>query len=188
MPQPADRGEQLARPVPLAAGVEGDRELARLRDRHPRLVADAADAEARHHERVPAAGDPLGGGPAAQGAAEHRVVPVHREPALVRERLRVPGDDVAELVGRELPVRLRLPGEPGDRDRAAQPVQDARAPGQQRERARPARGVPLPRHLAARRLQVEHPARSPARTVGHMRSANLRSPVTRYSCQAPTAT
>ena len=162
MPEPAGRGEQLARPFALAAGIERDRELAGLRDRHPRLVADAADAEARYHERVPAAGDPLGGGPAAQRAAEHRVVPVHREPALVRERLRVAGDDVAELVGGELPVRLRLPGEPGDRDRAAQPVQDARAPGQQRELAGLAGRVPLPGHLAARRLQAEHPARSPA--------------------------
>ena len=103
----------------------------------------------------------VGGARAAQRAAEHRVVPVHREPALVRERLGVAGDDVAELVGGELPVRLRLPGEPGDRDRAAQPVQDARAPGKQRERAGRAGRVPFPRHLAARRLQAEHPLGRP---------------------------
>ena len=42
---------------------------------------------------MPAAGPRL----AADRAAEHRVVPVHGEPALVRERLRVPGHQVSEL-------------------------------------------------------------------------------------------
>ena len=64
---------------------------------------------------------------------------------------------VAELVGGELPVRLRLAGQLGERDRAAQALQDARAAGQQRELAGHAGRVPLPGHLAARRLQAEHP-------------------------------
>src|SRR5580700_5912848 len=50
VPQPADRREYLVGAFPLAAGVEGEHELAGLRDRDPRLVAHAADAEAGHHE------------------------------------------------------------------------------------------------------------------------------------------
>ena len=94
---------------------------------------------------------------AADRAAEHRVVPVHGEPAFVRERLRVPGHQVPELVRREFPVRPRVVGQLGQRHRAAQALVDARAPGQQRVRPRQAGRVPLPEHLAARRAQAERP-------------------------------
>src|SRR6266702_2084914 len=87
--QLADRCEYLAGALPLAAGIEGEHKLAGLGDGHPRLIADAADAEARDDERVPAAGEPLSGGTAPQRAPKHRVVPVHPAPALVRAELRV---------------------------------------------------------------------------------------------------
>ena len=157
MPQPAHRGEHFAGSRMLAAGVKGKHELAGLGHRHPRLVADAPDAEAGHDERVPAEGEPLGARWPAQRAAEHRVVPVHREPALVGERVGVAGDHVAELAGGQLPVRPRLAGQAGQRYRAAQPVQDARTAGKQREAAWRAGTVAFPGHLAAPRLQVEHP-------------------------------
>ena len=158
MAEPAHGAEDLGRPVALAAGVQGEDQLAGLGHGHPGLVADAADAEAGHDEGVPARREQLGAVAVAQRAAEHGVVPVHREPALVGERLPMTGEHVTEQVGRELPVGLRLAGQIGQRERAAQPMEDARAPGQQRELARPAGRVALPGHLAARRLQLEHPA------------------------------
>ena len=120
-------------------------------------VAHAPDAEARDHERVPPGHHPALRVLAADRAAEYRVVPVHREPALVRERLRMPGHQVPELVRREFPVWPRVVGQLGQRHRAAQAVVDARAPGQQRVRPRRADRVPLPADLAARRAQRQRP-------------------------------
>ncbi|WP_447645992.1 hypothetical protein [Nocardioides zeae] len=100
--------EQLERAPPVPDGVERHDELAGLRAGHPRVRVDAPDAEARHHEVVPAGRDHAVGVLAADGAAEHRVVPVHRERRLVQEGIAVVTDGVPQPTGRELPRRLRV--------------------------------------------------------------------------------
>ena len=157
MAQVLDAREHLQGLGAHPAGVQGDDQLAGLGRGDPRLVAHAADAQAGDHERVPGRSQPAGRVRAAERAAEDRVVPVHGEPALVRERLRVAGHQVPELVRRELPVRPRVVGQLGQRDRAAQALVDARAPGKQRVAPGGARRVALPADLTARRAQRERP-------------------------------
>ena len=57
---------------------------------------------------------------AADGAAEHRVVPVHRERRLVQEQVAVLAQRVAEPAAGELPLGLRLVEQLGERDAGAQ--------------------------------------------------------------------
>ena len=157
VPQPAGRGEQLAACSrwPQASSASTSSQVSATVT-HGWSLTQRTPRPGTTNVSQPR-GEPLGAGAAAQRAAEHRVVPVHREPALVRERLRVTGEHVAELDRGELPVRLRLAGQLGERDRAAQPLQDAGAAGQQRELAGLAGRVALPGDLAARHLQAEHP-------------------------------
>ena len=86
---------------------------------------------------------------------------------------RVAGDHVPELVGGELPVRLRLADVLGQRDRAAQALVDAGAAGQQRVAAGGPSRVPLPDDLAARRAQAEHERDRPAHHRPHRRGELL---------------
>ena len=65
--------------VVVVEAVQRHHQLAGLRAGDPRVGVDAADAESRHDEVVPPRFDQVLTGPAAHGAAEHRVVPVHRE-------------------------------------------------------------------------------------------------------------
>ncbi len=95
---------------------------------------------------------------AAQRAAEDRVVPVHREAALVGERLRVFAQHVAQPVGRQFPVGLRIAEAFGEAYAAAQALVDRRAAGQQRVGARGR----LPDDLAAPGLQAGHEVEGPA--------------------------
>ena len=136
-------------------GIQRHGELACLRGRHPRLVADAARAETRHHEGVPASLEPVRGGAAPDRPAEHRVIPVHRVPALVGERFRMAGHRVPELIGREFPVRLPFAQVVGERDRAAQALVDARAGGQQCVVIGGPARMATPDDLTARGLQAD---------------------------------
>ena len=149
------------------ARIHGQHQLAGLGARHPRLIADAPYAEAGHHERVPARFQASGRVRAADRPAQHGVVPVHGEPALIRERLRVRVHQVCEPIRRELPVGLRVVGQLGQRDRAAQALVDARAAGQQRVGPRRPAGVALPRDLPARGAQREDPLDRPAHGRPH---------------------
>src|SRR5262249_16587449 len=98
-PQELDLLEQFDGLVAVPDCVQGDRQLTGFGTRHPRLVADAAHAETGHYERVPAALEHPLSGRAAHRSAEHRVIPVHREPALVSERLAVAGHCMPEQRG-----------------------------------------------------------------------------------------
>ena len=150
----------------MAAGqIERDHQLARLGGRHPRFVGHAPHAPPRHHERVPALAEAGTRSIAREHAAEHRVVPVHREPVLGLEAVGLVGEGAPDGIGdrpqRELPVGPLASQALGRRDRAAQAQVDARRRRQQRERARAPVGVARPRDLAARRLQVEHEVDGP---------------------------
>src|SRR5260370_5466321 len=147
--------------------VERERELAGLGAGDPGLVADAPDTEPGHDERVPACRQALARRAAPQRPAEYRVVPVHREPALVGERLGVAGHRVPELAGGELPVRLRLADVLGERDRAAQRLVHAGAAGQQRVRGGGAIRAPLPCDLATPLLQASRALHPPAHHPPH---------------------
>src|SRR5258708_18838794 len=98
--------EEVERAGAVTDRVEREREFAGLGAGDPGLVADAPDTEPGHDERVPACRQALARRAAPQRPAEYRVIPVHREPALVGERLAVAGRRVPDLAGGELPVRL----------------------------------------------------------------------------------
>ncbi len=153
--QELDLLEQLEGLVPVADGGERDRQLTGFGRGHPRLVTDAAHAKTRYHEGVPARLEQSLGGHAAYRASEDRVIPVHREPALVSEGLTVAGNGVPEQRRGKLPARLRLRKPFGQRDRAAKAVVHARAAGEQRVAVRRAVFVAAPDNLAARRLQAD---------------------------------
>ena len=70
-------------------------------------------------------------GLAADGAAEDGVVPVHRERRLVEEQVAVLAQRVAEAATGELPLRLRVVHQLGERHPGAQRLVDARRPGEQ---------------------------------------------------------
>src|SRR5258708_12688399 len=123
--------EEVERAGAVTDRVERERELAGLGAGDPGLVADAPDTEPGHDERVPACRQALARRAAPQRPAEYRVVPVHREPALVGERLGVAGHRAPELAGGEFPVRLRLADVLGERDRAAQRLAHPAAARQQ---------------------------------------------------------
>src|SRR5258707_9807719 len=146
--------EEVERAGAVTDRVERERELAGLGAGDPGLIADAPDAEAGHDERVPGCRQALARRGAPQRPAEDRVVPVHREPALVGERLGVAGHRVPELAEGEFPVRLRLADVLRERDRAAQRLVHAGAAGQQRVRGGEAVGSALPGDLTARLLPL----------------------------------
>ncbi len=98
---------------------------------HPRAIAHAPDAQAVDHEVVPALLDPGGRRRTAHGATENGVVPVHRVAVLLGERLRVRGDRVTQPAQRQLPLRLRVVDQAGQRQRTPDAVEHAGAPGQQ---------------------------------------------------------
>ena len=169
-------------------GVEGEHQLAGLGAGHPRLVADAADAEAGHHERVPAGGQPLRGG---ARRAPRRRAPGSTSPSRSGSCPRTPRGWQASAwpswsaassqsgcgsAGQRRPARSRSAG---PCRMLAQPVSRAKSPGR-RQRPAPSRSRPG-------RLQAEHPVDGRP-DAGHIRSANAASPVTRHSCQTPTAT
>ena len=120
--------------------------------------------------------------PAADRAAEHRVVPVHRERRLVGEQVAVLAHRVAEPAAGELPLRLRVVEQLGERDAGAQRLVDARGAGQQRER--PRSGVQL---MPPNGSCCETTQSSAARTDGHSRCTNARSRRTSQWCHSPTA-
>ncbi len=159
--------EEVERAGAVTDRVERERELAGLGAGDPGLVADAPDTEPGHDERVPACRQALARRAAPQRPAEYRVVPVHREPALVGERLGVAGHRVPELAGGEFPVRLRLADVLGERDRAAQRLVHAGAAGQQRVRGGGAIGAALPCDLATRLLQAYRELDPPAHHRPH---------------------
>ena len=104
--------------------------------------------------------DQVVAGLAADGAAEDRVVPVHRERRLVQEQVAVLAQRVAEPAAGELPLGLRLVHQVGERHAGAQRLVDARRAGQQRlavDLRRPV-VVPLlrPGDATERQLHADH--------------------------------
>ena len=95
-------------------------------------------------------------GVAEERAAEDRVVPVHRELVLRREGAGVVRDGVAESPGRELPVGLGDAERFGERDRAAQRVEDRRRAGQQGVALAATDRVQGPRDRAVGELAAQH--------------------------------
>ena len=125
-------GEQPHRACPVAERVERQHQLTGLRAGHPRVGVDTADAQPGHHEVVPARVDQRPPRLTADGATEDRVVPVHRERALVQEQVAVLAQRVAEPSAGQLPRRLRLAHDLGERHAGAQRLVDARGAGDQR--------------------------------------------------------
>ncbi len=132
MPQELDVLEQPGRGAALPDQMQRDRQLAGLGTGHPRLVGHAPGAEAVDDEVVPPAMQPVPALRAAQRAADHRVVPVHRPPALVHEALRMVAQGVVQGAGSRLPAGHRLAERGGETEPAAQTVQGAGASGEQR--------------------------------------------------------
>ncbi len=130
--------------------------LAALAAGHPGVGQHAAHPEAGDDEAVPALLDAGVGRGSRYGAAEDRVVPVHRVAVLVEEALGVAADRVGQRPGRQLPVGLRLLAALGDGQRTAQRLVDRGGAGQQRVGHRGAVGLPLPADLAAGLLEPEH--------------------------------
>ena len=128
----ADVGQDPQRALAVAQGVEGERQLAGLGSGHPGVGAHAAHAEARDHEVVPAVVDQRPARGAADRAAQHRVVPVHREGALVQEQVAVLAQRVPEPAPRQLPLGLLVVEQLRQRHPGPQRVVDARGTGQQR--------------------------------------------------------
>ena len=117
------RRDQLGGGVGPAGGGQGQRQLAGLGAGDPGPVGHAARAQPGDDEPVPAAAQPLAGRVAGQRAAEHRVVPVHRErglsanaSGLVRRRRgragrrRAPSPAAARRAGRRARRRSAAPG------------------------------------------------------------------------------
>ena len=74
----ADPVEDDRRPFPFADRRQRQHQFRGLRGRHPGLIADAPHPPVRHDELLPGAVDPSAGVLPRYGAAENRVVPVHR--------------------------------------------------------------------------------------------------------------
>src|SRR3954453_8459041 len=113
------RRDHLDRAVTFAERVERERELARLRTGDPWPVRHATHTETRYDELVPPLLDAGQTRATADGAAEDRVVPVHREARLVGVHLRMRDERVPEQADGELPVRLRLGEMVGQRQAGA---------------------------------------------------------------------
>ncbi len=154
-------GEHPQRPLVVTQGVQRHRQLAGLGPGHPRVGVDAVDAEAGAR-RTPASAtlEQVEGVLAAHRAAEDRVVPVHRVRRLVQEQVAVLAQGVPEPTTGQLPLRLRVVEQVGQRDPGAQRVVDARGARQQRLAVDPRRplAVPLlrPRDAAVRQLHADH--------------------------------
>jgi len=123
VPQAADRREHLRR-APAAAASRAST-TRRSRRRHP--TAGRSRSGARPAPRTcPSRGASRSAAAAPRSAPPAPVVPVHREPALVREGFRVASErcELDAASSQSAAARLQL----GERDRAAQPLQDARDP------------------------------------------------------------
>src|SRR5664280_605659 len=118
--QVLDGFEQFPGARAIADRVEGQNQLARLSDGRPGLVRDTAGAPSRYDELLPPALQVCPARWAADGAAEHGVVPVHRESALVQESARMDRHRMCEPGGGELPVRLRVTDQLSQRQCAPQ--------------------------------------------------------------------
>ena len=138
--------EQGSGPRAVAERVERQhQQLTGLRSGDPGLGVDAAHPQAGDHEVVPPGVDQVPARHAADGAAEHRVVPVHRVRRLVEEPVAVLAQRVPEPARGELPLGLGVVEEVGQGEAGPQGVVDAGRAGQQRlavDRGRPAL-VPL---------------------------------------------
>ena len=155
-------GEQIERPVGLADRQVRHHALAGLGRGDPRAVAHAPDAALGHHEGVPPLGEVVATGFTAQGAAQHRVVPVHRPAVLGGEgAVRAGAHDLGEEGDRELPVGALVAELGGDGHGAADAVAHRRRTGEQGEGPGGAVGVAGPQDLAAGGLQLEHEVDGP---------------------------
>ena len=154
------------------------------------LVSTQRTPEAGHHEVVPAAVDQLAPRLAADGAAEHRVVPVHREGRLVQEQVAVVAQRVPEPARRRAPTRAAgRRSSSASVSAGAQRVVDARRAGQQAVAVDPgrARRRPLLRPGDAAEGQLQRARRSRGRGAPSARCVRDERRVAAYQPVVPDA-
>ena len=168
VPQVLHRRDLLDRRVPLPGGGQGSASS--------QVSAPVTQGRSETHRaprpgttnRSQSAASRSRGRGTGQRAAEHRVVPVHGEAGAVGEVVGALAQRRPEVGDRDLPVGLRLAADGGQRDAAAQRLEEARVAGQERGVVRRPVGSQGPADRAAGQLhpgdQVQaRPDRRPQR-------------------------